>query len=348
MLVRRQSLLIRRLSSVTRRSADSPYTRAAALPPPLGFAIVPQQRAFVVERFGRFRKILDPGLHFMLPLIDKVAYVHSLKEEAIPIVSQQAITKDNVTIGIDGVLYVRIVDPFAASYGVEDPIFAVSQIAQTTMRSELGRMKLDETFQERDTLNEAIVKAINKAAEPWGLTCLRYEIRDITPPASVRAAMDTQAEAERRKRAEILQSEGERQSEMNRAEGERAAAVMRAEAEAETISRVATATALGIRTVAKAAVEPGGRDASALRVAEKWVEAFAKLAQKGNSIIIPANLGDPSAMIAQAMAVYGGLTKQHAGNSSSTSTSKQLSEKSPEINDAGHAGSLPSIKDLLK
>jgi len=298
-----------------------------------------------VQRFGKFQRILQPGLHFMVPIIDRVSYVHSLKEEAIPIVSQQAITKDNVTIGIDGVLYLRIVDPFAASYGVEDPIFAVSQIAQTTMRSELGRMKLDETFQERDMLNESIVKAINKAAEPWGLTCLRYEIRDITPPASVRAAMDTQAEAERRKRAEILQSEGERQSEMNRAEGERAAVVMRAEAEAETISRVANATAAGIRTVAQAAVEPGGRDAAALRVAEKWVEAFAKLAQKSNSIIVPANLGDPSAMIAQAMAVFGGLTKNNPSPPTKSIVSNESEQKTREEDEDNR---VPSIKSLLK
>ena len=347
----RHQLIIRRLSTAagSSRRPDGVYSRAtASLPMPIGFAIVPQQRAYVVERFGKFQRILEPGLHFMVPIIDRVSYVHSLKEEAIPIVSQQAITKDNVTIGIDGVLYLRIVDPFAASYGVEDPIFAVSQIAQTTMRSELGRMKLDETFQERDMLNESIVKAINKAAEPWGLTCLRYEIRDITPPASVRAAMDTQAEAERRKRAEILQSEGERQSEMNRAEGERAAVVMRAEAEAETISRVAKATAAGIRTVAQAAVEPGGRDATALRVAEKWVEAFAKLAQKSNSIIVPANLGDPSAMIAQAMAVFGGLTKNNPPPPAPPTKSIVSSESEQRTREEDEVNRVPSIKTLLK
>jgi len=326
---------------------DTQAARTRALPPPIGFAMVPQQRAYVVERFGKFQKVLEPGLHFMVPIIDRVAYVHSLKEEAIPIVSQQAITRDNVTIGIDGVLYIRIVDPYAASYGVEDPLFAVSQIAQTTMRSELGRMKLDETFEERDNLNQSIVKAINTAAHSWGLTCLRYEIRDITPPASVRAAMDTQAEAERRKRAEILQSEGERQSEMNRAEGERAAAVMRAEAEAESITRVANATASGIRTVAEAAIGPGGRDATSLRVAEKWVEAFSKLAQKGNSIIIPANVGDAGSMISQAMAVYGSVLKANEEHGPRSKSQKQLG-KAADSNSEGSLGDVPSIRDVLK
>jgi len=346
-------LAVRRFSAAAapRRLPEALSSRSSSLPPPIGFAVVPQQRAFVVERFGRFLRVLEPGLHFMVPLVDRVAYVHSLKEEAIPIVSQQAITRDNVTIGIDGVLYVRIVDPYAASYGVEDPLFAVSQIAQTTMRSELGRMKLDETFEERDNLNKAIVNAINVAAAPWGLTCLRYEIRDITPPASVRAAMDTQAEAERRKRAEILQSEGERQSEMNRAEGERAAVVMRAEAEAETILKVANATAQGIRTVAQAAVGPGGRDATSLRVAEKWVEAFSKLAQKGNSVIIPANVGDPGSMIAQAMAVYGNVLKSAGGAptqpSAPSTPSDGKGDAAIEPNPNADNG-IPSIRDVLK
>ncbi|KAH9254596.1 hypothetical protein BASA81_007353 [Batrachochytrium salamandrivorans] len=328
---------------LVRRHSLATFSRAGnGLPPPLGFAIVPQQKAYVVERFGKFQRVLEPGLHFMIPLIDRIAYVHSLKEEAIAIVSQQAITRDNVTIGIDGVLYVRVVDPYQASYGVEDPIYAVSQIAQTTMRSELGRMKLDETFEERENLNQGIVDAINTAAKPWGLTCLRYEIRDITPPASVRMAMDTQAEAERRKRAEILQSEGERQSEINRAEGERASAVMRAEAESETIRRIAIATAEGIRTVAEATLANGGREATGLRVAEKYVDAFANLAQKGNTIIIPANVADAGGMIAQAMAIYGNISAATTKPVTPTTSPSNNNHIREDLNEQ-----VPSIRDVL-
>jgi regulator of protease activity HflC (stomatin/prohibitin superfamily) len=193
---------------VQKRLAHTGYGPQSALPVNYGVRVVPQQRAWVVERFGKFHKILQPGLHFLIPLVDRIAYVHSLKEEAIQIPNQQAITKDNVTISIDGILYIKVMSPFDASYGVEDATFAVVQLAQTTMRSELGKITLDKTFEERDNLNLNIVQQINGAAQAWGIQCLRYEIRDIVPPSSVRNAMDMQAEAERRKRAEILQSEG--------------------------------------------------------------------------------------------------------------------------------------------
>ena len=311
----------------------------------LGFAVVPQQRAYVVERFGKFLRVLDPGLHFLIPLVDRIAYVHSLKEEAIPIPSQQAITRDNVTIGIDGILYVRVVDPVAASYGVEDPYYSMAALAQTTMRSELGKITLDKTFEERENLNQSIVHAINAAAKPWGIQCLRYEIRDISPPAAVRAAMDLQAEAERRKRAGILQSEGDRQSDVNRAEGERAAIVLRAQAEAETIQMLAKATAEGLETVGKAAKGAGGHEAATLRIAEKYVEAFGKLAQKGNAVVVPANVGDVASLVGQAMAIYGtvaGGRSPGSGGGGDTSSSSSSSSSSPSGTDMG----VPSVRDL--
>jgi regulator of protease activity HflC (stomatin/prohibitin superfamily) len=271
--------------------------------------------AWVVERFGRFDKVLSPGLQFLVPLMHRVRYVFSLKEEALMVPSQTAVTRDNVSIGIDGVLYVKVVDAYHAAYGVEDPHFAITQLAQTTMRSEIGKLTLDETFLERDQLNSNIVQAINAAAADWGIACMRYEIRDIAPPPAVRAAMEMQAEAERRKRALILDSEGEQEAEINLAKGKKAAVVLASEAsmqerinlakgEASATEAHAAASAKAVRLVAEALGSAGGAEASSLRVAEQYVSAFKALAASGSTVVVPANTGDVGAMVAQAMAIY--------------------------------------------
>jgi regulator of protease activity HflC (stomatin/prohibitin superfamily) len=271
--------------------------------------------AWVVERFGRFQKVLEPGLQFLIPVMHKVRYVFSLKEEALMVPSQAAVTRDNVSINIDGVLYVKVVDAERAAYGVEDPHFAITQLAQTTMRSEIGKLTLDETFLERDRLNASIVEAINAASADWGISCMRYEIRDIAPPQAVRVAMEMQAEAERRKRALILDSQGEREAEVNLAEGKKAAAVLASEAkmqerknlalgEAVAIEAHAIASAKAVRELALALNEDGGSAACTLRVAEQYVGAFKELAASGSTVVVPANAGDIGSMVAQAMAVY--------------------------------------------
>ncbi|KFY15119.1 hypothetical protein V492_02221 [Pseudogymnoascus sp. VKM F-4246] len=267
---------------------------------------------------GKFNRILQPGLAILVPFLDRIAYVKSLKESAIEIPSQSAITADNVTLDLDGVLYTRVFDAYKASYGVEDAEYAISQLAQTTMRSEIGQLTLDHVLKERTTLNSNITAAINEAAQDWGVTCLRYEIRDIHAPDEVVKAMHRQVTAERSKRAEILDSEGQRQSAINIAEGRKQSVILASEAlrseqinmasgEAEAILLKATATAAGIDAVANsiATGKEAAQGAVSLSVAEKYVEAFGNLAKEGTAVVVPGNVGDIGSMIASAMAVYG-------------------------------------------
>lgn len=281
-----------------------------------GIVFVPQQSAYIVERFGRYSRTLDAGLAFLVPVIDKIPYVKSLKEVAMEIPSQSAITLDNVTLDIDGVLYIKIEDAYKAAYGVEDAEYAVSQLAQTTMRSEIGQLTLDNVLRERANLNHNISTAINEAAQAWGVKCLRYEIRDIHPPQSVLLSMHRQVSAERSKRAEILESEGQRQSAINIAEGQKQSTILASEAQkekaineatgnAESVLRNAKASAEGIEAIAKSIERNGdsGRDAVALRVAEQYVQAYGNLAKKSTSIVVPSS-GDMGGMIASAMSIY--------------------------------------------
>ncbi|KAI9506495.1 Stomatin [Coemansia spiralis] len=277
---------------------------------------VPQQEAWVVERMGKFSRILDPGLAVLIPLLDRIAYTQSLKEVAVEIPTQSAITQDNVTLELDGVLYYRVTDPYKASYGVAQAEFSITQLAQTTMRAEIGQMTLDTTLAERNTLNHNIVNAINMASESWGIACLRYEIRDIHPPAKVVEAMHSQVSAERSKRAQILESEGSRQSAINVAEGSKQAQILASEAErlqqvnralgeAEAIRQTAKAEAEAIERVAKAIrSHDGGELAAGLHVAQQYVEAFGRIAKESNTIVVPASANDISGFVAQAMSVF--------------------------------------------
>ncbi|GAP88382.1 putative SPFH domain Band 7 family protein [Rosellinia necatrix] len=324
------------------------YFQRPSLPANTIIRFVPQQTAWIVERMGKFNRILEPGLAILVPFIDRIAYVKSLKEVAIEIPSQSAITADNVTLELDGVLYTRVFDAYKASYGVEDAEYAISQLAQTTMRSEIGQLSLDHVLKERAALNTNITAAINEAAQAWGVTCLRYEIRDIHAPEGVVEAMHRQVTAERSKRAEILESEGQRQSAINIAEGKKQSVILASEAlraeninrasgEAEAILLRATATAAGIDAVGAsiAAGGPSAHGAVSLSVAEKYVDAFGKLAREGTAVVVPGNVGDIGGMIATALSVYGKV-----GDVQGRAAAKQLLEKDGVIPAEGEGEGL--------
>ena len=276
--------------------------------------VVPQQHAWVVERLGRFHGVLAPGLNIVVPFIDRIAYRHMLKEVPLDVPSQICITKDNTQLQVDGVLYFQVTDPELASYGTSNYISAITQLAQTTLRSAIGKMELDKTFEERAHINTAVVAALDEAASSWGVKVLRYEIKDLTPPKEILHAMQAQITAEREKRALIAASEGRKQEQINiatgqreafiqRSEGEKQAAINNAQGEAEAIKAVADATAQAIRKVAEAIESPGGMNAVNLKVAEKYVEAFANVAKQGTTLILPNNMADMGSMIAAAMSV---------------------------------------------
>jgi regulator of protease activity HflC (stomatin/prohibitin superfamily) len=276
--------------------------------------VVPQQHAWVVERLGKYHATLAPGLNIVVPFVDRIAYKHVLKEIPLDVPSQVCITKDNTQLQVDGILYFQVTDPMRASYGASNYVSAITQLAQTTLRSVIGRMELDKTFEERDHINTTVVNAIDESAANWGVKVLRYEIKDLTPPADILHAMQAQITAERGKRALIAASEGRKQEQINiatgereasiaRSEGEKQAAINRAQGEASAIVAIAEATAAALRQVGSAIEQPGGEEAVNLKVAEQYVDAFRELARTNNTLIVPANLGDMSSLIATAMQV---------------------------------------------
>jgi regulator of protease activity HflC (stomatin/prohibitin superfamily) len=276
--------------------------------------IVPQKQASIVERLGKYSKTLEAGFHILIPFIDKVAYRHTLKEQAVDVPPQSCITRDNIAVEVDGILYMQVVDAKKASYGINNYLFASSQLAQTTMRSVMGKLDLDKTFEERETINSVIVDAVDKASDPWGVKVTRYEVKNIMPPQSIKDAMEKQMRAEREKRASIAESEGDRQAKINRAEGDRQEMISRSEGEKQKrineaegrsieILKIAEATANGIREIASAISEKGGVDAVNLRIAEQYLDEFGKLAKTNNSMIIPTDLADIAGVIKAAKSV---------------------------------------------
>ncbi|TAM89150.1 MAG: paraslipin [Candidimonas sp.] len=280
-------------------------------------AIVPQQHAWVIERLGRYDRTLSPGAGFVIPFIERVAYKHSLKEIPMDVPSQICITRDNTQLQVDGVIYYQVTDPMRASYGASNYVSAITQLAQTTLRSVIGKMELDRTFEERDVINSTIVASLDEAAHNWGVKVLRYEIKDLTPPAEILRAMQAQITAEREKRAVIATSEGRRQEQINiatgereafiaRSEGEKQAQINRAQGEAAAIIAVADATARAITQVAESVRHPGGMEAVNLKVAQQYVDAFAQIAKAGNTLIVPSNLADVGTLVASAMSIVKG------------------------------------------
>jgi len=276
--------------------------------------IVPQKQAFIVERLGRYHCTLDAGLHLLVPIIDRVSYKHTLKEQALDVPPQQCITRDNISVEVDGVLYLMVMDPAKASYGIGNYLFATTQLAQTTMRSEMGKLELDKSFEERTHINSAIVEAVDKASEPWGVKVTRYEIKNITPPQTIRDAMEKQMRAEREKRALIAESEGDRQAKINRAEGEKQQAIAISEGEkmrrineaggrAQEILLVAEAQANGIRQVAAAINEQGGINAVNMQLAQQYLTEFGKMAKTNNTMIIPSDLANVAGILKAATSV---------------------------------------------
>jgi len=278
--------------------------------------IVPQKQAFIIERLGKYSRTLEAGFHILIPFVDRVAYKHTLKEQAVDVMPQQCITKDNIAVEVDGILYLQVMDARKASYGINDYAYAATQLAQTTMRSEIGKIELDKTFEERESVNVKIVEAVDKASDPWGVKVIRYEVKNILPPQSIKDAMERQMRAEREKRALIAQSEGEKQAKINRAEGDKAEAIAQSEGEkqkrineaegrAKEIELVAMATAKGIREIAASIQAEGGTDAVNLRIAEAYLKEFGNLAKTNNTLIIPSNLSDIAGVVAAAKSVIG-------------------------------------------